>query len=525
MRFAHRQLKGTWKVWIGIGLLGFSGFQTSASADEWGEAVGLMRESRVLEGQGKHFSAARYAFAASQVDASYTAESDAQIAVSLIHAHLENAASYFFIRTLQSGNKTAIRKVLTESQALLDAVGVDLLRDYLIRHTQYSDYDEVNRSAYLYALAKEAVLNQQESKAIEYVNGMSKASPLWPYGLEIRGTAAAVMGKNAAAVDDFKLCQSQSSMLAKEEAFDLKNRCLAGQARTLYQMDQFDESDQVYDLIAKSSFSWPEILFEQAWVSFARGEYNRTLGKLVSYKSPALKFLFNSEVDVLRAQAYLALCLYDDANKVIQEFVNRYTPVGLEIKTFVEKNASNIDTFYETGKASQMAYLHEAKGMGRVLNRFTRSPYFQGLVRSERAVQKEQQAAEFFAKNAPGGGAAPGKGFVGFLDQILSWRLKSIRHLGGAYVKNSLIDHHQVILSDFDKMSFIKLEMLKLAKEELMRSSQSSMATEERGRGNMVPQRRDYQYYWAFNGEFWNDELGDYIFGLESRCKANGGEK
>ena len=33
------------------------------------------------------------------------------------------------------------------------------------------------------------------------------------------------------------------------------------------------------------------------------------------------------------------------------------------------------------------------------------------------------------------------------------------------------------------------------------------------------PSRRDDQYYWSFNGEFWNDELGDYVFGLESQCK------
>ena len=41
---------------------------------------------------------------------------------------------------------------------------------------------------------------------------------------------------------------------------------------------------------------------------------------------------------------------------------------------------------------------------------------------------------------------------------------------------------------------------------------------EERGRGNVEPRRRDDQFYWSFNGEFWNDELGDYVFGLESEC-------
>jgi len=64
-------------------------------------------------------------------------------------------------------------------------------------------------------------------------------------------------------------------------------------------------------------------------------------------------------------------------------------------------------------------------------------------------------------------------------------------------------------------MAFIKLEMLGRAKERLMFKRAASA---ERSRGNVRPSRRDDQMFWSFNGEFWNDELGDYVFGLESEC-------
>src|SRR5581483_10567816 len=108
-----------------------------------------------------------------------------------------------------------------------------------------------------------------------------------------------------------------------------------------------DDADQTYDKIPKSSIVWPEILFEQAWNAFAKDEFNRSLGKLVSYKSPALSFVFNTEIDVLRAQSYLALCLYDDANQVINEFKDRYAGPGESIKGFVEANNGNLPRFYE----------------------------------------------------------------------------------------------------------------------------------------------------------------------------------
>ena len=308
---------------------------------------------------------------------------------------------------------------------------------------------------------------------------------------------------------------------AQREAEDLKARCLAGEARTLYQMDRFDEADQVYDRIAKQSLVWPDILFEQAWNSFGRGEYNRTLGKLVSYKSPALSFVFNTEVDVLRAQAFLGMCLYDDANSVINEFNGKYTRMGEVVKQFVEANSGNLAAFYKVGKDALQGSLYTQDDIHRMSNRFIRGPYFQGLVAAERAVSSEATAVRQFASMQRGVDNAPGHGFPGFLDQVLAWRLKTIRLLGGAFVKNSLMDYHSQLISDFEKMAFIKLEMLKQAKDRLIYKNSLKASAGDRSRGSVEPKRRDYQYYWIFNGEFWNDELGDYVFGLESECRGD----
>ena len=276
-------------------------------------------------------------------------------------------------------------------------------------------------------------------------------------------------------------------------------------------MDHFEDADRTFDRIPKQSFVWPDILFEQAWNSFGRQEYNRSLGKLVSYKSPALRFVFNSEVDVLRAQSYLALCLYSDANDVINEFNQKYGKIGAQVKSFVEGNSSHLSAFYELGKSALQSRLDTPNDMNRLANRFVRGPYFQNLVKAERAVESERSAIQRFGQGDTGG-------FPGFLDHVLSWRGRTIALLGGAFVKNSLLDYHQILISDFEKMAFIKLEMLGRAKAQLMSSSKNPGAG--RVRGNVEPSRRDDQYYWSFNGEFWNDELGDYVFGLESQCRS-----
>ncbi len=501
-----------------------------------GQSQNYLANARQYYKQGQFFRAARYAFAAiengNDRPESEKAEAYSWVTLGLSHAHLYNSASYFFIKTLQTGNKDAIRRVLGETQNLLISVGPDLIRKYLVRHTQYEDYDAANRNAFLYSMGKDALLAHQEDRAIGYLNGIQKSSPLWPFALQLRGSAYAIHGNADKAVEDFELCVNNSDRVTqgvksdstryrelKSEGEDLKARCMAGVARSYYQADKFEDADRAYDRIQKTSLVWPDILFEQAWNAFARQEYNRTLGKLVSYKSPALSFVFDPEIDVLRAQSYLALCLYSDANEVNNEFNGRYSKIGEQVKQFVESNSRNLDAFYVVGKQALKDSIYSKESFRPMLNRFVRGPYFAKLARSERDINSELEAVRRF------GGAAEyqnlGRGFPGFLLQVLNWRIKSVHVLGGMFVKNSLIDYHAQLIANFEKMAFIKLEMLKRAKDQLVYKN-SSHGAGERDWGNQRPERKDYQYYWSFNGEFWNDELGDYVFGLESQCGGSG---
>jgi hypothetical protein len=506
----------------------------------WAESVeqgrDYLRQAAHFYKEEEYFKAARYAFAAVEEDPSLRGDAYAWTTLGLMHAGLPNLASYFFIRTLQLGNHSAIRSVLTQTEDLVSVVGADLLRKYLVRHTAYADYDEANRSAYLYALGKDTLLAGDSAKAIEYLRNIHSSSPLWPFALQLRASAHAILGQNFDAIRDFRGCVADSSEIlgrhnrhflhienAKREADDLKARCIAGEARTLYQMEKFEEADRVYDRISKASFVWPDILFEQAWNSFGRGEYNRSLGRLVSYKSPALDFVFNTEIEVLRAQSFLALCLYSDADQVLKEFDKKYTGLGEEVKDFVERHSDNLPEFYHQGKKALKSSLYGANAFGHVMNRFVRSAYFQSLVFNENQIKNEHKKVWHLDRSQKGVSHQLGRGFPGFLDEILHWRGRTIQLLGGAFVKNSLMDYHAAMIEDYEKMSFIRLEMLKDAKDKLMglKSSEDGQSgSASRARGQLEPARRDDQYRWSFNGEFWFDELGDYVFGLESACRG-----
>jgi hypothetical protein len=185
------------------------------------------------------------------------------------------------------------------------------------------------------------------------------------------------------------------------------------------------------------------------------------------------------------------------------------------VKELLLKNEKSLSAFFDAGKLVVAQPLTSSQPLNRVMNRFVRSPSFQRWVQSERDLMVELQNIRGFAAAQPGVALEKGKGFPDFLAEVLNFRLKAIRALAGVFVKNSLLDYYSELISNYEKMSFIRLEMLRRFKEKLL---SKKAASEERGRGNVRPTRRDDQYYWSFNGEFWNDELGDYVFGLESEC-------
>lgn len=486
---------------------------------------------------GQYFSAARMAFN----DANHAgnnaekAMAYAWTAESLVKAGLDQSALYFFFRTIQLQDRTASRKALELAPLLIERTGPDLMRKFLTKYTHLDDYSPRAKNAYFISFAKEKLLKGDYSGAITNASQVQSNHPLYPVALQLKAAAETMLNQSAAAIRDFAECakraeqrndedegeiagslQAKWNSLKENSARDLKARCIAGQARVLYETGKFDDADRMYDQIPKASFVWTDTLFEHAWNSYARDEFNRTLGKLVSYKSPALQFSFNTEVDVLMAQSYMALCIYPDASRIIEDFTKTYGGVAKEVKNFVDANPSDLRPYYNLGKEALAQKLHTDRKLYRFMNRFVRSPYFEALSLSEARVAAEKVAIQRLDSSRPETSTGMSAGFPGFLNLVLDWRVRSIELLGGIFVKNSMIDYHQVLISDFEKMQFMKIDLLSHMKQKLM---EPELATSmERNRGNRIPVRRNDQLLWTFNGEFWNDEIGDYVFALESEC-------
>lgn len=485
-----------------------------------------IKEGRRLAQRGQHFTAARYYFQASQRNDSPGAEAElaAMISRSLVAHGLPQSATYFFLKAVSSGNERAVQLALQDTGRLINRVGGTIFKKYLLKYTRPNQYTPEQRSYYLYFLGHDHLYAQHHQEVVNSVDAIPDSFDRYPEALFLRGTAFLSLNQVDHGIDDFRKCvliveQSRyTKEVTKEEVRELKNRCIAGVARGLYQARRYGESEEWYERIDIQTQVWPQVQYERAWNAVARGDYNRALGRLVTYKSPALSWFHDSEIELLRSLSYLQMCIYDEVDKEANAFTAKYGPLGDKMKQTLQAGSDgsvrSLVGYFRMGQRALEKKFFSDDPMDQVMNRFVRSPHFLQLSQSGSKVRRE---LNFLNSQAIAGR----RGLGGFLRDVLNWRWQTAQEIGGAFIRDRISTEYQALLGNVRTMDIVKLEMLRRAKGQLEQSS-SNDATDVWGnkkRGSLgKPPTKDNQYFWDFNGEFWADELGEYVFSLRPEC-------
>jgi len=365
-----------------------------------------------------------------------------------------------------------------------------------------------------YILAKKLFRVGKYSKVLETLNAaIPNNHPAKPYALLLEGSSFSILKKYKSAISSFKACVSKSESEMSRQSDDNRKRqlainrdyCVVGISRSQFANGDYEDANLSYLDLQKASHIWPEILFEEAWNSFYLRDYNRTLGKLVTYKAPVLRYVFNPEVEILRALTYMELCLWEDTKKVVDNFYGKYQKSYNEVVKFLRKHRKDYKYFYLMAKSYKNGKKPGNELLKNMVDFATKDPAFLELYDNFHSGRKE---LEFVKKMR-------NKNFARILNINLKESMLLHRNLIGAYVRKSMHMMARQVDKTMQDMSYIKLEVIRYKKRELYQ-----LASNTRSRGDIRNlQRTDKQYFWDFNGEFWADELGDYVFTLKSECK------
>ncbi|HEY6907807.1 MAG TPA: tetratricopeptide repeat protein [Myxococcales bacterium] len=284
---------------------------------------------------------------------------------------------------------------------------------------------------------------------------------------------------------------------------DLKEIAWLAVGRTLYGMHRYAEASAAYGKLPRFSRHWDEALFEGAYADLRDGKPGRALGKLYSLHSPHLRDEFSPESYELAALIYHQRCLYPEVGDALLAFSREYVPMRQQIRKLLAAGPP-VEAYWQMLEAGDprlpSAVLHHLQKNERV---GSLSAYEKLLDAEARRVRGDRELS----------GSALG---AELLERIAAQKTLTAQ-VAGKFVRGRLADMASLIeVLEGDK-EITAFETAKGEKEMLEANfdPRDQLAGQKLRRPAMPATGHEY---WAFDGEYWPDEIGYYEVTLKDAC-------
>ncbi len=370
------------------------------------------------------------------------------------------------------------------------------------------------QSVYL-LIAKKFFMNKQYDEAMKYLTIIPEKHRHYPEAQLTIGTMYMSQNKNDLALTAFKKCYDQAFSVQADKSDSkvqryysmIKDSCQMNIGRLAFDQGKYKESLKEFYKVTKQSYLWPYGLLEKAWANYHLGIYNRTLGLLATYNAPSLDTYFQPEVELLKALSYFKLCLWGDALKIIDRYTEVYKARSENIKNILKINIQSDDYFFRLILEHMQKKGNTDPFMKNLLTQIQKRTKFNLDLNAYLRAMKELEALRKSKRTA----------FVDNLIKNLEVDMAVLKSTVNFFVKKYFYDFINETNSLSYQMFNLKLNILTMQRG--LEYKNEALVT-DRSRGSSKVDKESDEMYWKFKQEFWADELGDYVFALESKCSV-----
>jgi hypothetical protein len=400
---------------------------------------------------------------------------------------------------------------LSKLEELLYFTGIEILEDY-----DPSLLERYPTSSTRFILGRQALKHKKAKFALGYFSKIHPDHRFYPEAMLLQAQVHALEGNIKGEFESFEACWKSAE---KDEAAAPSEKikryfrmvyeiCLVNKARHHYKKQEFQEALDAYNKVPKVSYKWPYLLLEKAWVYYQMGDFNRTLGLLVTYKSPLLDTYFFPEAEYLAALAYFRLCLFDDTLVIINQYYQFYRPRFSALEAVLKKNVNSQSYFYNLMyKPGADLKTHE-DFVHHIITRMKKETRFSLDFNAIFKINQEMKLIAYAEK---------GEKRQKLLDHLAEVKSNIIAKIN-YNAKSDIFDFLQTVPFFSSELFKLNLEVIS-RKKDLIYSNKKLIADRSRGDYSNV-QRSRFEMFWTFSGAFWADELGDYSLGLKSNCQT-----
>jgi tetratricopeptide (TPR) repeat protein len=375
-----------------------------------------------------------------------------------------------------------------------------------------SDVPGAARGFYFYYKGVEFFGDQALEKAKDAFEKVPSDSSYYNGAIFHLGVIENLSGNQSQALAQFeKVLRSTRDAESERE---IREMAIMNIARINYEQKRYPESINYYGQIPRDSDHWLDAIWETSWAFFFMQKFNNTLGQIHTLHSPFFENRFYPEAFILQAITYLRLCRYDEVKASMKNFKVRYAPVNSALKSLLGTYSGNPRGFfkhvydYSRGENTKFREAEE------IIKKLTYMDAFRSARDIMRFSDREIEALDpYQIKWSSSGLHAVLKDF------LKAKKSQAVADAGERMYKLSTTYTRQ--LYDLSNQTRMIVAEMQLGKLEKLRSQISAVKehTKIEFIGGMqklaIGQSLEY---WPFEKEYWEDELGYYVYNLASKC-------
>jgi tetratricopeptide (TPR) repeat protein len=259
---------------------------------------------------------------------------------------------------------------------------------------------------------------------------------------------------------------------------------------------------------------WLEGLWESSWAHYRIGDYEKSLGNLLTLHSPFFVDEYFPESYVLKAVIYFENCRYPEARAILEDFTGRYEPVYRELGRLTARQVP-ASAFYEEVEQAAKAGDRDRGSLTRKVMK---------IALSDKAIERLDASIRQIEREMDEGIGGRREAFrqTPVAQEALA-RLKAQRARlvdeAGARARQKLETERDELKRLLEQALRIKIEVSRKEREALELSLAKGAPVNVLRAYRFSAAVSDEHEFWPYDGESWRDELGTYSYTLTRGCR------
>ena len=301
----------------------------------------------------------------------------------------------------------------------------------------------------------------------------------------------------------------------KPEYQELQEMTLMNMARVNYEIKRFAEAISFYGQIPRDSDNWLDAIWEASWAFFFIEKFNNTLGNIHTIHSPFFENRFYPEAYILQSITFLRMCRFDQVKESMRRFKERYQPVFGDVKGMLNRYRGDPKGFFKFVYDYKNGSMSNYKKAEEIVKKLSQVDAFKESMDTIRFTDRELNNLRNYNDWAA-------SGLLESLNSFLeSKKSAAVLDAGQRMYKEGTTFYNELVdLSNQTKLIVAEMQLGKLANlRALIRVGDEDRKAEFIGGLQKLNINQTLEF-WPFEGEYWEDELGFYVYNMESKCQV-----